>query len=107
MKMRKYLSVSKQITMKQIQELFEDNQEGWEDKVFFDGGNIRRGKSEIKITEDRGGEMEPSVTFDTDMDKNDADLKYIIHCLEFSFGTKIWDYDDLSEMYNLYGRNLL
>jgi len=107
MKTRKYLSLSKQITKKQIQELFESNQEGWENKIFFDGENIRRGKSEVKITEDRGSEIEPSVTFDTDMDKNDDDLKYIIHCLEYYFGTKIWDYDDLSNMYNLYGGNNL
>ena len=41
------------------------------------------------------------------MDKNDDDLKYTIHCLEYYFGTKIWDYDDLSKMYNLYGGNNL
>ena len=107
MKTRKYLSISKQITVRQIQELFENNQGRFEDKIFFDGKSIRRGNSKVKIREDKGDEIERSITFDTNVDKNDDDLIYIFHCLEFWFGTKIWDYDDLSEMYNLYQEETL
>ena len=107
MKTRKYLSISKQITVRQIQELFENNPR-FEDNIFFDGKSIRRGNSKVILREDKGDEIERSITFNTNVEKNDDDLEYIIHSLEFWFGTKIWDYDDLSKMYNLYqGETLL
>jgi hypothetical protein len=106
MKTRKYLSISKKITVRQIQELFENNPR-LEEKIVFDGEHISYGNSKVKITEDKGDEIERPITFDTNVDKNDDDLEYIIHSLEFYFGTKIWDYDDLSKMYNLYQETTL
>lgn len=104
--MRKYLSVSKQITMEQINELFEGNT-NLEGYISINEETLRRNECFVQLTKDRGVGVEPTLTFDTDVDKDDEDLKYIINLLEFYFGTKIWEYDDLKEMYRLFGSELL
>ena len=94
-----YKSISKKVTLKDVKNLFKENEKAWNNFIRLEGQTIIFNGCTVKIC----CNLESSVVFRTKEERHSECLQYIMSCLEFGLDTKIWHEDTLTEINTLYG----
>ena len=93
-----YKSISKKITLKDVKNLFKENEKTWNNFIRLEGQTIIFNGCTVQIS----CNLDSSVVFITREERHSECLQYIISCLEFGLDTKIWHEEILTEVNTLY-----
>ena len=93
-----YKSISKKVTLKDVKDLFKENEKTWSDFIRLDGQTIISNGCSVHVSCD----LDSSVVFRTREKRHSECLQYIMNCLEFGLDTKIWNEEVLMEVNTLY-----
>ena len=93
-----YKSISKKITLRDVKNLFKENEKTWHDFIRLEGQNIIFNGCIVQIS----CNLDSSIVFKTREERHSECLLYIISCLEFGLNTKIWNEEILAEVNTLY-----
>ena len=93
-----YKSISRKITLKDIKDLFKENEKTWNNFIHLDGQTIIFNGCTVQIS----CNLDRSVIFRTREKRDSECLQYIMNCLEFGLDTKIWNEEILMEVNTLY-----
>ena len=93
-----YKSISRKVTLKDIKDLFKENEKTWNNFIHLDGQTITFNGCTVQIS----CNLDSSVIFRTREERDSECLQYIINCLEFGLDTKIWNEEILTEVNTLY-----
>ena len=93
-----YKSISKKITLKDVKNLFKENEKTWNNFIRLEGQTIIFNGCTVQIS----CNLDSSVVFITREERYSECLQYIMSCLEFGLDTKIWHEEILTEVNTLY-----
>ena len=93
-----YKSISRKVTLKDIKDLFKENENTWNNFIHLDGQTIIFNGCTVQIS----CNLDSSVIFRTREERDSECLQYIMNCLEFGLDTKIWNEEILMEVNTLY-----
>ena len=93
-----YKSISRKVTLKDIKDLFKENENTWNNFIHLDGQTIIFNGCTVQIS----CNLDSSVIFRTREKRDSECLQYIMNCLEFGLDTKIWNEEILMEVNTLY-----
>ena len=93
-----YKSISKKITLKDVKNLFKENEKTWNNFIRLEGQSIIFNGCTVQIS----CNLDSSVVFITREERHSECLQYIMSCLEFGLDTKIWHEEILTEVITLY-----
>ena len=93
-----YKSISRKVTLKDIKDLFKENEKTWNNFIHLDGQTIIFNGCTVQIS----CNLDSSVIFITREERDSECLQYIMNCLEFGLDTKIWNEEILMEVNTLY-----
>ena len=93
-----YKSISKKITLKDVKNLFKENEKTWNNFIRLEGQTIIFNGCTVQIA----CNLDSSVVFRTREGRHSECLQYIMSCLEFGLDTKIWHEEILTEVNTLY-----
>mgnify|MGYP005738761951 FL=1 len=93
-----YKSISKKITLKDVKNLFKENEKTWNNFIRLEGQTIIFNGCTVQIS----CNLDSSVVFITREERHSECLQYIMSCLEFGLDTKIWHEEILTEVNTLY-----
>ena len=93
-----YKSISKKITLKDVKNLFKENEKTWNNFIRLEGQTIIFNGCTVQIS----CNLDRSVVFITREERHSECLQYIMSCLEFGLDTKIWHEEILMEVNTLY-----
>ena len=93
-----YKSISRKVTLKDVKDLFKENEKTWNNFIHLDGQTIIFNGCTVQISRN----LDSSVIFRTREKRDSECLQYIMNCLEFGLDTKIWNEEILIEVNTLY-----
>ena len=93
-----YKSISKKITLKDVKNLFKENEKTWNNFIRLEGQTIIFNGCTVQIS----CNLDSSVVSITREERHSECLQYIMSCLEFGLDTKIWHEEILTEVNTLY-----
>ena len=93
-----YKSISKKITLKDVKNLFKENEKTWNNFIRLEGQTIIFNGCTVQIS----CNLDSSVVFITREERHSEGWQYIMSCLEFRLDTKIWHEEILTEVNTLY-----
>ena len=93
-----YKSISRKVTLKDVKDLFKENEKTWNNFIHLDGQTIIFNGCTVQISSN----LDSSVIFRTREKRDSECLQYIMNCLEFGLDTKIWNEEILMEVNTLY-----
>ena len=93
-----YKSISRKVTLKDVKDLFKENEKTWSNFIHLEGQTIIFNGCTVQIS----CNLDSSVIFRTREERDSECLQYIMNCLEFGLDTKIWNEEILIEVNTLY-----
>ena len=93
-----YKSISRKVTLKDVKDLFKENEKTWNNFIHLDGQTIVFNGCTVQIS----CNLDSSVILRTREKRDSECLQYIMNCLEFGLDTKIWNEEILTEVNTLY-----